>query len=125
MILYKWGAITITTIESSFVDELVSNAVLKKNIYGAVLCVENGDNSLSFLRGAGNLTTDQPYFIASVTKLYVTAVLLKLRSENSLALENKIFEYFSNETLHELHLFKGIEYSKDITIKHLMSNTSG
>ena len=56
----------------------MSAAVSKKNIFGAVLCVENGDNSLSLLNGAGNLTTDQPYFIASVTKLYVTAVLLKL-----------------------------------------------
>ena len=70
-----------TTIEPSFVEELVSAAVSKKNIFGAVLCVENGDNSLSLLDGSGNLTIDQPYFIASVTKLYVTAVLLKLRSE--------------------------------------------
>ena len=114
-----------TTIEPSFVEKLVSAAVSKKNIYGAVLCVENGDNSLSLLSGAGNLTTDQPYFIASVTKLYVTAVLLKLRSEKCLNLQNKISEYFSDDILHELHLYKGNEYSKEITIKHLMSNTSG
>ncbi|GHI00045.1 serine hydrolase domain-containing protein [Neobacillus kokaensis] len=115
----------LTTIAPSFVDELVSTAVSKKNIYGAVLCVESGDNSLSLLYGAGNLTTDKPYFVASVTKLYVTAVILKLRSEKCLNLQNKISEYFSDEILHELHLFKGIDHSKDITIKHLMSNTSG
>ncbi|MFC0472282.1 serine hydrolase domain-containing protein [Halalkalibacter kiskunsagensis] len=113
------------TIGPSFVAEIVSTAVSKKNIYGVVLCVENGDNSLSQIYGAGNLTINKPYFIASVTKLYVTAVLLKLRSINRLNFQNKISEYFSEEILHELHLFKGIEYSKDITIKHLMSNTSG
>ncbi|MGY0694700.1 hypothetical protein ACW2QC_18285 [Virgibacillus sp. FSP13] len=84
----------LTTIEPSFVDELVSTAVSKKNIYGSVLCVENGDDSLSLLYGAGNLTTDKAYFITSVTKLYVTAVLLKLRSEKCLHLQNKISEYF-------------------------------
>ncbi|WP_100372327.1 serine hydrolase domain-containing protein [Bacillus sp. FJAT-45037] len=113
------------TIESSFVAELVSTAVSKKNIYGAVLCVENVDSSLSLLYGAGNLTVNKPYFIASVTKLYVTAVLLKLKSKNCLNLQDKISEYLSEEILHELHIYKGIEYSKDITIKHLMSNTSG
>lgn len=115
----------VRTIESSFVSELVSTAVSKKHIYGTVLCVENGDNSLSLLHGAGNLTINKPYFIASVTKLYVTAVVLKLRSKNCLSLQNKISEYLSDEILHELHLFKGKEYSKEITIKHLMSNTSG
>ena len=115
----------LTTIEPSFVEKLVSAAVSKKNIFGAVLCVENGDNSITLLNGAGNLTTDQPYFIASVTKLYVTAVLLKLRSEKCLNLQNKISQYFSDEILHKLHSYKGIEHSKEITIKHLMSNTSG
>ena len=111
--------------KSSFVAELVSTAVSKKHIYGAVLCVENGENSFSLLHGAGNLTINKPYFIASVTKLYVTAVILKLRTKNCLSFQNKISEYLPDEILHELHLFKGKEYSKEITIKHLMSNTSG
>ncbi|MBD8067629.1 serine hydrolase domain-containing protein [Bacillus sp. PS06] len=115
----------VKTIEPSFVAECVSTSVSKKHIYGAVLCVESGDNNLSLLYGAGNLTKNKPYFIASVTKLYVTTVILKLRSEGHLQLDNKISEYFSDETLHELHIYKGKDYSKDITIKHLMSNTSG
>lgn len=113
------------TIIEQFVDELVSNAASRKNIYGAVLCVENGDNTLSYLSGAGNLTIDKTHFIASVTKLYVTAVLLKLRSENRLHLHDTLSQYFSHDVLHELHLYKGIDYSKEITIKQLMSNTSG
>ncbi|MFB4166233.1 serine hydrolase domain-containing protein [Alteribacillus sp. JSM 102045] len=113
------------TMNQSFLNGVVSTAVSKKNIYGAVLCVEKGDNSLPLVSSAGNLTADKPYFIASVTKLYVTAVLLKLKSENRLHLQNKISKYLSNDVLHELHLLKGIDYSKEITIKHLMSNTSG
>lgn len=115
----------LTTNHSLFVNQLVSNAVSKKHIYGAVLCVESGDSSFSYVCGAGNLESDTPYFIASVTKLYVTAVLLKLRSENQLHLQNKISNYFSKDFLQELHVCKGFEYSNEITIKHLMSNTSG
>lgn len=113
------------TIDQLFLDELVSTALSKKNIVGAVLCVEKGDNSISFMSRAGNLTTDKLYFIASITKLYVTAVLLKLRSENLLHLQDKISKYFSDDILQELHLLKGKDYSKEITIRHLMSNTSG
>ncbi|SES28673.1 CubicO group peptidase, beta-lactamase class C family [Gracilibacillus ureilyticus] len=114
-----------TAIAPSFMEEVVSNAVSKKNIFGAVLCVEKGDNSLSLINGAGNLTEDRSYFIASVTKLYVTAVLLKLRSENCLQLHDNISKYLSGNILHELHHYKGFDYSKHITIKQLMSNTSG
>lgn len=112
-------------IDSSFVAELVSTAVSKKNIFGTVLCVENGDNTITHLYASGNLTETKPYFIASVTKLYVTAVILKLKSSNQLNLQDKISEYLSDDILHELHLFNGKEYSKGISIKHLMSNTSG
>lgn len=114
-----------STIEPSFIDDLVTEATSRKNIFGVVLAVESGDNSLSYISAAGNLTTDEPYFIASVTKLYVTAVILKLRSENRLNLHDKISQYFSDDILHQLHVYKSKDYSKDITIKHLMSNTSG
>ena len=113
------------TIDSAYIAEQVSTAVTKKNIFGAVLCVENGDNTLSFSNGAGNLTENTPYFIASVTKLYVTAILLKLKYENKLQLEQTISEFLPGEVLDGLHLYRGMDYSKNITIKQLMSNTSG
>ncbi|SOC41481.1 serine hydrolase domain-containing protein [Ureibacillus acetophenoni] len=115
----------LTAIEPLFIDKLVEHAVSKKNIFGAVFCVESGDNSFSYISAAGNLTPDQPYFIASVTKLYVTAVILKLQSENRLNLQDKISQYFSDDILQGLHVYKGRDYSKEITIKHLLSNTSG
>ena len=115
----------INTLDQSFLDELWSPAVSKKNIIGAVICVESGDGTVSLLSEAGNLSADQPYFIASVTKLYVTAVLLKLKAANRLQLEDKISTYLSEVILNQLHIINDIDYSKEITIKHLMSNTSG
>ena len=71
------------------------------------------------------MTARQPYFIASTTKLYVTAVILKLREENKLSLEDKIAKYLSPEIIHNLHVYKGKDYSNEITIKQLLSHTSG
>ncbi|MGM7701900.1 serine hydrolase domain-containing protein [Pseudalkalibacillus sp. Hm43] len=115
----------IKSINDFNIDDITSNAVSKKNIFGSVICVEKGDGSLSLISSAGNLTVEQPYFIASVTKLYVTAVLLELRAEKQLQLDDKISRYLSDDILHQLHVFKNVDYSNEITIKQLMSNTSG
>lgn len=40
----------IKKIDQLFLDELVASTVSKKNIFGTVLCVENGDHSISFER---------------------------------------------------------------------------
>lgn len=112
-------------VDASVVKEAAAKAVLKKNIFGTVICVENGKNTISHTSSAGNLTAETPYFIASVTKLYVTACLLKLRAENKLQLHDSISNYISDDVLHQLHIYNGKDYSKEITIKHLLSNTSG
>ncbi|GIP31843.1 serine hydrolase [Paenibacillus sp. J2TS4] len=109
----------------SLLDELTSKAATKKNIHGAVLCVEKGDGTLSLVSGAGNIKADDLYFLASVTKLYMTTVMLSLRAENRLQLEDKISQYLPDEVISGLHVFKGNDYSHEITIKQLMSNTSG
>ncbi len=113
------------SLNQSRLDDLMSYAITKKNIFGAVLCVEKGDHSLSLISGAGNIQADDFYFIASVTKLYITAVMLKIRFENQLQLEDKISDYLSADTISQIHVLNGVDYSNDITIKQLMSNTSG
>lgn len=87
--------------------------------------VESGDGVLSLSGHAGNMDEDDYYFIASVTKLYITSILLKLRAEGKLQLDDKIKEYLPEDIMDKLHVMDGIDYSNEITIKHLMSNTSG
>nr|WP_285874120.1 serine hydrolase domain-containing protein [Halalkalibacter oceani] len=108
-----------------FLNHTVGQMVKKRNNFGAVLCVEQGDNGFSWLGSAGNVEQDDQYFITSVTKLYVTAVVLKLRAENRLRLEDKIANHLPEDTIRGLHVLDGVDYSDAITIKHLISNTSG
>jgi CubicO group peptidase (beta-lactamase class C family) len=71
------------------------------------------------------LLIDQPYFIASTTKLFTTAIILKLKAESKLSLDHKISNYIDRSILSGLHIYKGVDYSEVLTIKHLLSHTSG
>ncbi|MGN8645715.1 serine hydrolase domain-containing protein [Gracilibacillus sp. HCP3S3_G5_1] len=115
----------VKNLNESFLHQTVKQMIKKRNNFGAVLCVEPGDNDFSWVGAAGNMERDDQYFIASVTKLYVTAVVLKLQAENRLQLEDQIANYLSEDIVRGIHVLGGVDYSKDITIKHLISNTSG
>ncbi|WP_307340145.1 serine hydrolase domain-containing protein [Caldalkalibacillus uzonensis] len=106
-------------------DELVAHTAKKPNIFGVVMCVEKGDDSMELVSAAGNMHTDDLYFIASVTKMYVTTVLFKLRAQRYLQLEDPISKYLPKDMTERIHVLNGIDYTHQITIKHLVSNTSG
>jgi D-alanyl-D-alanine carboxypeptidase len=103
----------------SILDKTVDN----KKVFGTSFAIKK-DNL--FWKGAsGNLPINQPYFIASTTKLFTTAIILKLRAEGKLKLDDKISNYIDKLILTGLHIYKGKEYSEELTIKHLLSHTSG
>lgn len=96
-----------------------------KSVLGAVLCVERGNQNIAWLGSVGNIEQNAPYFITSVTKLCVTTLILKLRSENQLQLDDKINRYLDREQFTGLHKLNGIDHSDDINIRHLLGHTSG
>lgn len=96
-----------------------------KHIFGVIARVESGTDDWSWSGAAGNLTVGDQYFIASTTKLYTTAIIFRLRSEGLLQLDDVLTKYVSDELLSGIHVFKGKDYSHEITIRHLLSQTSG
>lgn len=94
-------------------------------VHGAILRVENGEGDLAWTGAAGNLRPDQPYFIASVTKMYATVVVLRLRDERRLGLDDPIHRHPPADLIRGLHVRNGVDRTDQITIKHLISNTSG
>lgn len=102
---------------------VLDKTVDDKKVFGTSFAFKK---DTSIWQGAsGNLTIDQPYFIASTTKLFTTAIILKLRAERKLSLEDKISNYIDNSILTGLHIYRGKDYSQELTIKHLLSHTSG
>jgi D-alanyl-D-alanine carboxypeptidase len=69
-------------------DQIVASTIGKKYIHGFVMHVRRGERSLT--SAAGNLDAGSRFFIASVTKSFVTAVILWLEAERKLALHDRI-----------------------------------
>lgn len=108
--------------EKSF-QAILDKTVDGKKVFGTSFAIKK--DTAIWLGASGNLSIDQPYFIASTTKLFTTAIILKLRAEGKLGLDDKIGNYIDTSILSGLHIYKGKEYSEELTIKHLLSHTSG
>ncbi len=94
-----------------------------KKVFGTSFSVKKGDES--WQSASGNFSIDQSYFIASTTKLFTTAIILRLESEGKLNLGDKINHYLESQIVNGLHIYKSKDYSNEITIQHLLAHTSG
>ncbi len=65
------------------------------------------------------------YFIASTTKLYVTALIMQLRSEGRLDLDAPVVDYLDSSIMSGIHVLKGTDSGNRITVAELLSHTSG
>ena len=108
-------------LNQSTLNKLIENVTNKNNIFGAVFRVESKDNSTALMSASGNIKEDDQYYIASINKLFISTIILKLKSDKKLHLEDSIAKYLSKETISGLHIYKGINYSHSITITHLRS----
>ncbi|MEJ2055445.1 MAG: serine hydrolase, partial [Calditrichaceae bacterium] len=115
---------------SSLVSELVKNDEEVKN---CVLSVMKGDGSYSWSGASGiacqnnqtPMTKDTPVYISSITKLYTAAAIMRLYEKGIISLDDPMSKYLSEELIQGIHVYKGKDYSHEITIKELLSNTSG
>ncbi len=112
-------------LNETFLTEVTKKMLNNRSVYGAILCVESGDSTISWKGSAGDLRADDKYFIASVTKLYITTLMILLRDQKRLAFTDKMHTYFPDELISGIHVLDGVDYTKEITIAHLLSNTSG
>lgn len=92
----------------------------KNNLFnGSVVISKSGENTFSNFYGFSNIekqekiTEKSQFTIASVTKTFTAIAILQLKQQGKLKLEDPVQKYLSD-----------FPYS-DITIKHLLNNTSG
>jgi len=105
----------------------------KGHIYNAVAAVQSQDRSIDFAGAAGianpqtgaAMTPDTPYFIASVTKMFTAAIIMRLHEKKCIDLDAPISEYLPASLTRGIHVFKGTDYSDRIKVSHLIAQNSG
>lgn len=104
-------------------QQLLDGIIDHQKVFGTSFAIKY--KSYSWEGHSGNLGEGEQYFIASITKLFVTAIILQLQDQGLLRLDTPIADYFDEGALGPLHYFKGRDYSQEITIKQLLAHTSG
>jgi CubicO group peptidase (beta-lactamase class C family) len=107
------------------IQNILDKPTNNKTVFGTVLHIEHENGKVIFSGGSGNLNKDSQYYIASTTKLYTVAMIMKLRAEKKLNLEDTLSKFFPEEIYKGLNTYQGPDHSADITIEQLLSHTSG
>jgi len=115
-------------------EYLVAGLVRKdKSVRNCILSVMKSDGSFSWSGAAGighqdgrvPMTKDTPIYIASITKLYTAAVIMRLHEKGTLSLDDPMSKYLPERLIRGIHIYKGKDYSQEITVRQLLSHTSG
>ncbi len=112
-------------LNQEILNQLVGQVATRKYIYGAVFQVLSDDENLDLTSASGELKADSPYYIASINKLFISALILKLSAENKFNIHDKISKYLPGDVVRGLHVHQGTDYSNVLSVAHLLSHTSG
>lgn len=113
-------------------DRMVRRLVETRGVRHAVVAVGRSDGSPLWVGAAGQadeagtpMTADTPYFLASVTKLYIATATLRLVEQGRVSLDAPMAEYLPVELVAGLHVRKGVDRTGEITVRHLLGHASG
>ena len=71
------------------------------------------------------MTAETPIYMASVTKVYVASLVMLLSERKLLALDAPMAKYLPAALVHGIHVYHGHDYSGQVTVRQLVSMTSG
>ena len=126
------GARVSTELEDRL-QSLVDRQVASGKIRSVVVGVESADRRIAAVSAAGqayadnssSMTTDSPYFLASITKMYTATVVLKLARSGQIYLGAPISDYLPAGLIAGIHVIDGTDHSGQITVAQLVNQTSG
>ncbi len=85
----------------------------------------SGAAGIAHENGRVPMASDTPIYVASVTKLYTATAVMLLIEKGALSLDDAMVKYLPKELIHGIHVYNGKDYSAEITIRELLSHSSG
>lgn len=99
----------------AWLDRTLAATADGRRVFGTAFCVRH--QGQTYGAAAGNFRLDTPFFIASVTKLFTTALVMQLRHDGALALDEPVVRYLGADAMHGL--------PPQLTTRQLLAHTSG
>ena len=127
----NWAAgAAMTQISKPRIQSIVDRYAGKTNLGEIAVSVGSADGSSATHAAAGThagrpIDEVTPFFLASTTKLIAAALAFRLAEEGRLSLDTPVISFFPAGMLDRLHVLKGVDYTAKITVRHLLSHTSG
>lgn len=112
----------------ALLDSLVA---AHSNVRSALLLVTGpnwewkGASGMAFAESGSPILPDDQFVINSVAKMMTATIVLRLVEGGQLSLDDPIARYLPDSLVAGLHVYEGQEYSWAITVRHLLSHTSG
>ncbi len=104
----------------------------RRDLHHAMLAVTTGDGTRHWSGATGaadahgtQLQPETPFFVASITKRFIATLVLQASERGELGLDDRIVDHLPAEVTAGLHVHKGVDHTPAITIRHLLSHTSG
>jgi CubicO group peptidase (beta-lactamase class C family) len=122
----------VSVAERAALERDLDRIVGRRGIRHAVLAIASGDGALNEAVAAGTaraegepMRPDTPFHYASVTKLYTATVVMQLWEQSRLELGAPLTAYLPGALTDGIHRLDGVDRSGAITVRHLLSHTSG
>ncbi len=106
-------------------NNLFDTTTKSSMIHECTIHVESTDGDFIWSKGYGGRTLDSIMNIASITKLFTTTCIINLIGQGKLSLNDKLGEYFGREILGGIHIYKGKDYSDELTVGNLLFQNTG
>lgn len=90
-----------------------------------VVRIESGLEGAIWAGRSGAIGMSTPFFAASTTKLYTTTLILQLVEDGVISLDAPLVSLIQSDEIEGLHAIDGFERTGEITVRHLLSHTSG
>lgn len=113
-------------------EKLLSKVVEHPQVRHAVIGAAAIDGSWEWCDAAGEADPDgtamgpeTPWFLASVTKLYIASVVLLLHERGLIDLDAPVPHYLPDSLKTGVHVWESVDRTSDITVAHLLAHATG
>ncbi|NDL66407.1 serine hydrolase domain-containing protein [Anaerotalea alkaliphila] len=103
-----------------------------RGVRHAFLAAESRDGTFQWAgaKGAANpdgtlVEVGTPFWIASVTKLYIASAILRLQESGQLSVDDLVVRHLPADLMKGVHVVDGTDFHDRLTIRHLLTHASG